>query len=74
MTPQLLIFLVAMGYLCWVFFRYLKQRSNKGNPFIEVLDDQQQAKPPPQRKPDPENADENEWRRRIRAEIEDMTK
>lgn len=81
MTPQLLIFLGAVIYLSWALVRYLKNRNNPNdNPFIEVLDDvaePQAPTPKPQKaqKAQKQETDaEREWRKRVRAEIEDLTK
>jgi hypothetical protein len=75
MTPQLLIFLVALIYLGWATVRFLKRRNQKHAPFIEVLEEEeeQQHEEPPQVKKGEGDPDQ-EWRRRVRAEIEDMTK
>ena len=77
MTPQLLIFLGALIYLSWAVVRHIKRRNRKDSPFIEVLDDE----PVPRvdqkvtkRAGGKESDADREWRKRVRAEIEDMTK
>ena len=77
MTPQLLIFLGAVVYLSWALVRYLKHRKNPTDrPFIEVLDDvaEPPAPAPKQRPQKKESDNDREWRRRLKAEIEDLTK
>ena len=80
MTPQLLIFIGAVIYLSWALVRYLKHRNNPNisndRPFIEVLDDVEEptAPPPKQRSQKKELDGDREWRRRVKAEIEDLTK
>ncbi|MFT5367522.1 MAG: hypothetical protein ACI8V2_002483 [Candidatus Latescibacterota bacterium] len=77
MTPQLLIFLGAIVYLSWALVRYLKSRNNPDDrPFIEVLDDitEPAAQPPKQKSQRKESDGDREWRKRIKAEIEDLTK
>jgi hypothetical protein len=77
MTPQLLIFLGAVVYLSWVLVRYLKNRNTPDDrPFIEVLDDvAEPPAPPPKQKPQRKDSDgDREWRKRLKAEIEDLTK
>lgn len=78
MTPQLLIFLGAVIYLSWALVRYLKNRNQSNdNPFIEVLDDVAEpvAPPPKPKKAHKQETDaDKEWRRRVKAEIEDLTK
>lgn len=74
MTPHLLIFLVAMVYLSWILYRYFKGRKNTDAPFIEVIDEKKTELPAqPQRPKQAADAD-SEWQRRIRDEIEEMTK
>ena len=77
MTPQLLIFLGALVYLSWALLRYFKNRNaSDDRPFIEVLDEisDAPAAPPRQRPQKKESDGEREWRKRIQAEIEDLTK
>lgn len=76
MTAQLLIFIAAMIYLCWVFVRYWKRRNHKDDPFIEVVEDKSVSKPYRQRRIQKkrESDADREWRKRVRDEIEDMTK
>lgn len=77
MTPQLLIFLGAVVYLSWALVRYLKYRKNPTDrPFIEVLDDvAEPPAPPPKQGPQKKESDnDREWRKRLKAEIEDLTK
>jgi len=77
MTPQLLIFLGAVVYLSWALVRYLKSRNNPNDrPFIEVLDDIAEPKTPsPKQKTKKKELDgDSEWRKRVQAEIEDLTK
>ena len=75
MTPQLLIFLGTMIYLGWASVRYLKRRNQQNAPFIEVLKDEPAPKPKPKRTKKKKESDaDREWRKRVRAEIEDMTK
>lgn len=77
MTPQLLIFLGALIYLGWVFVRYIKRHNRKNTPFIEVLEDQPASKVERKSKKRPgrkDSDDDSEWRKRVQAEIEDMTK
>jgi len=73
MNTQLLIFLAALIYLSWAAARFLRRRNQKHAPFIEVLEEEQQNEEPPQVRKEEGDADQ-EWRRRVRAEIEDMTK
>lgn len=77
MTPQLLIFLGAIIYLSWALVRHLKKRNNPDDrPFIEVLDDiaEPVAQPPKQRPQKKELDGDREWRKRLKDEIEDLTK
>ncbi len=76
MTPQLLIFIGAMVYLGWALVRYWKQRNRKDTRFIEVVKDDPASRPYKRRgaKRKKESAADREWRERVRAEIEDMTK
>ena len=76
MTAQLLIFIAAMIYLCWVFVRYWKRRHRKDVPFIEVVEDKPVSKPYRQRRVQKkkESDADREWRKRVQDEIEDMTK
>ena len=76
MTLQLMIFIGAMIYLCWAFVRYWKRRNRKDIPFIEVVKDEPVHKPHREKKQKKktESESDREWRRRVRAEIEDMTK
>jgi hypothetical protein len=79
MTPQLLIFLGAIIYLCWALVRYIKRRNHKDTPFIEVLEDERVPasrvdKRAGKKTNKKESDSDREWRKRVRAEIEDMTK
>lgn len=77
MTPHLLIFLGAIIYLSWALVRYLKNRNNPDDrPFIEVLDDMTEpVAPPPKQRPQKKELDgDREWRKRLKDEIEDLTK
>ena len=77
MTPQLLIFLAAVIYLGYMLVRHFKGRKQSDAPFIEVLEEQAPELPEKKQKQarKPRVADDDsEWRRRVRAEIEDMTK
>ena len=76
MTAQLLIFIAAMIYLCWIFVRYWKRRNHKDSPFIEVVEDKPVDKPYRQRRIQKkrESDADREWRKRVQDEIEDMTK
>lgn len=77
MTPQLLIFLGAVIYLSWALVRYLKSRNAPHDrPFIEVLDDvAEPVTPQPRQRPPKKDLDgDREWRKRVQAEIEDLTK
>ncbi len=76
MTAQLLIFMGAMVYLCWVFVRYWRRRNRKDVPFIEVVEDKPVSKPYRQRRVEKkkESDADREWRKRVQDEIEDMTK
>ena len=75
MTPHLLIFLVAIAYLSWLLYRYFKGRKNTDAPFIEVIDDKRPEPPTaPRQRPKQAADDDSEWRRRVRDEIEEMTK
>ena len=75
MTPSLLIFLGAMIYLGWALVRHLKGRNQKDTPFIEVFEDEPKPRPQKARAKNPKDSDsDREWRKRVRDEIEDMTK
>ena len=76
MTLQLLIFIAAMIYLCWVSVRYWKRRNRKDGPLIEVVENKSVSKPYRQRRIQKkrESDADREWRKRVRDEIEDMTK
>ncbi|MDA0710478.1 MAG: hypothetical protein O3B73_09770 [bacterium] len=78
MTPQLLIFVGALIYLCWALVRYFKKKdASDDRPFIEVLDEVSDAAALPKSPPKPQKLEtdgDREWRKRIRAEIEDLTK
>jgi len=75
MTPSLLIFLGAMIYLGWALVRYMKGRTHTETPFIEVLEDEPKPKPKNVRVKKAKDSDsEREWRKRVKDEIEDMTK
>lgn len=74
MTPHLIIFLVAVAYLSWILYRYLKGGKTSDAPFIEVIDDKPAEPPAQPQRPKKSADDDSEWRRRVRDEIEEMTK